>query len=306
MFKSGVSWAFKAVGLLGCAGLITSFVVLDTSTIAQEGGPPSVIYLTGIVRDFKEKTVPGGHQDFENRPATGFGRYSGNIATTLGDDGNPVFTGNGNKVASQWRDSEFRQISYHMFNTHWMPGDVEGNFAQPSHGGITSASSFNKWYNDYPGTNISAPLTLAFQLQDDGTYVFDDREDPDYIELGGFFPIDGQMFGNSPGMPNHNFHFTFELHGEFVFDDTANQFFKFTGDDDVWVFINGELVIDLGGVHAAHDQYVDINRLGLASGDTYEIAFFFAERHRTQSNFRIQTNLPIVSMELPSTTMAFD
>ncbi len=306
MTRYGISLGLKTGGMLGCAGLIAAIMVLDTSTIAQEGGPPDVIYLTGIVRDFKEKTVEGGHPDFENRPDNGFGRYSGNIATTIGEDGKPVFTGDGYKVASQWRDSQHRQISYHMFDTYPMDGDSEGNFGIESNGGITSANSYSKWYNDFPGTNISAQLTLAFQRQHDGTYVFDDREDSDYMELGGFFPIDGQMFGNSPGTPDHNFHFTFELHGEFVFDDTANQFFKFTGDDDVWVFINGELVIDLGGVHAAHDQYVDIDRLGLAAGETYQIDFFFAERHRTQSNFRIQTNLPIVSMELPATTMAFD
>jgi hypothetical protein len=45
---------------------------------------PDTIVLNGIVRDFKELSVPGGHPDFEVRPAGGFAQYCGNIATTLG------------------------------------------------------------------------------------------------------------------------------------------------------------------------------------------------------------------------------
>ncbi len=290
---------------LGYVGVIAVVAVTNAPVRAQDD-PPDVIYLTGIVRDFKEKTAQGGHPDFENRPSNGFGRYSGNIATTIGEDSKPVHTGGGYKVASQWRDSLHQQICYHVYDAFPAPGDTEGNFGTHSTGGITSADTFDQWFRDELGVNISAPLTLAFVRQDDGTYVFDDREDPYYIDLGGFFPIDGQMFGNSGGMPDHNFHFTFELHGEFEYDATANQFFKFTGDDDVWVFVNGQLVIDLGGVHAALDQYIEIDRLGLSDGDVYQIDFFFAERHRTQSNFRIQTNMPIVSVELPTVSMVYD
>ncbi|MHC4589343.1 MAG: fibro-slime domain-containing protein, partial [Planctomycetota bacterium] len=116
----------------------------------------------------------------------------------------------------------------------------------------------------------------------------------------GFFPLEDQLYGNPGGWPDRNFHFTFELHGEFVYDADGGQIFKFVGDDDVWVFINDELVIDLGGVHSAVEQYIDLDRMGLEDGETYDLAFFFAERHRTQSNFRIVTNLPLESVVPPT------
>ena len=96
------------------------------------------------------------------------------------------------------------------------------------------------------------------------------------------------------------------LFGEFVYDPHANQVFRFEGDDDVWVFINGELVIDLGGVHPSKEQFIDLDRLDLEAGETYRLDFFFAERHRTQSNFRIVTTLQLTNLDPPAVTSIFD
>jgi fibro-slime domain-containing protein len=65
-------------------------------------------------------------------------------------------------------------------------------------------------------------------------------------------------------------------------------------------------VIDLGGVHGAIEQFVDLNRLGLVDGQDYELSFFFAERHRTQSNFKMTTNLQLETLDMPTSSTAFD
>ena len=98
----------------------------------------------------------------------------------------------------------------------------------------------------------------------------------------------------------------FELHLDFNYRAADGQFFRFVGDDDVWVYINDQLVIDLGGVHGATEQYVDVDRLGLEHNEVYTLDFFFAERHRTQSNFRVETNIPLVTVRVPDITDAFD
>ncbi len=271
---------------------------------AGEGDPPDAIDLIGTVRDFRERSVPQGHPDFERRPLGGFGQYCGNIAQWLSDDRKPIFTGAGSKIRYQWRDSNGRPICYLLYDAG--RGDTRGSFGRASTGGILSAESFETWFRDEPGLNLSKPLHLTLHRGEAGTYVFDDSLDAMYEPLGGFFPLEDQLFGNPGGLPDRNFHFTFELHGDFEYDADVGQVFKFSGDDDVWVFIDGELVIDLGGVHSSREQYIDLDRLDLVPGESYRLDFFFAERHRTQSNFRIVTNLELQNLEPSTVSSIFD
>lgn len=292
----------------GITGLsILAGVLLATSSGSAD--PPESIQLVGKVRDFHEATAnppspQRAHPDFERRPDEGFGQYCGNIALELDHHGKPVFSGGGWKITSQAKDSAGRPICWALVDTAL--GDQPEVRGPADSGGIKNRRTFKRWYRDRPRWNMSKTLPLTFYLQPDGTYVFDDSTDPEYQALGGFFPIEGELFGNPGGYPDRNFHFTFELHTEFTYQAGEGQFFRFVGDDDVWVFIDGKMVIDLGGVHGANEQYVDIDRLGLVDGETYDLDFFFAERHRTQSNFRIVTSLVLDDPCTPSITAAFD
>jgi len=282
-------------------------VALASAMIAVSNPPPpSTIELTGTIRDFKERSNNGGcggntdngHPDFEVYPSKGFGQYCKNVSTQLGADFKPVFVGGGKKVRWQCTDSSWRPICWTLYDPSLGDHNIRYRHGN-STGGIESESSFNQWYNDVDGVNIVLPLTITLHRQQDGTYVFDDTVDSYYQQLGGFFPIENEGWGNPGGTPDRNFHFTFELHTEFTYDEDGEQFFKFVGDDDVWVFIDGYLVIDLGGIHSSIEQYADISRLNLEDGETYTLDFFFAERHRTESNFRIQTNLVLEDAQEP-------
>jgi len=297
------------------AGIIAA-VGMPVTAHAQSGDGdsfdnlPDTIRLSGTVRDFISRT-DGGHDDFEWRPENHkgdgrYGQYLNIVEDELDSEGKPVFRTNGQRLKRQWVDARGKNIIDSKPYIDGMDGDVPGAM---EHVGLAvhNADGFAQWYRDVPGVNLTTTFAITL-AHEPGTnkYVFDDKEDPFFISRGGFFPINDELYGNYRNT-GKNFHFTYELATKFQYDASLNQYFRFIGDDDVWVFIDGKLVIDLGGVHGATDQGIELNRLNwLTDGSVYTLKFFFAERHTTQSNFRIETSLQLQDINMPTVSALYD
>jgi fibro-slime domain-containing protein len=228
---------------------------------------PASVTIYATVRDFiaacgtgarKQKgetgaVAPFGHPDFE---CFNNGLRTGMVATTL-DAGKPV------RVAN---DS------------------------------TASDASFAQWYRSDAEINKTMSQAITLNGIGGGAYRFD--TDSFYPATGRGFDVDDCsgspceiLHADGNGAGQKNFHFTSEVHFWFIFKGT--EVLAFSGDDDVWVFINNKLAVDIGGVHGRQDGSVDLSvaanasNLGLTVGKTYEAVVFQAERHTTRSQYRL-------------------
>jgi fibro-slime domain-containing protein len=240
-----------------------NFAAPDSGTaLAEDAGIPAMLTVT--VRDFKfwDMTDAGvTNPDFQNA----IGAEKGIVAATLGADGTPVYAAN----------------AATSLTTH-------------------GAMWFNQWYHDTPGFNITQTIPLPLSAGPNGTYGYDSRVSGVRLGLGAapdtleWFPIDdgtphATAFGNQGEM--HNYSFTTELHTVFAYG--GGETFSFSGDDDVYVFINKTLVIDLGGVHEREVGTVALDTLGLTKGSQYPLDVFNAERRMIESNFSFTTTIKL-------------
>lgn len=120
-----------------------------------------------------------------------------------------------------------------------------------------------------------------------GAFLLDDFKYLDEAQT-----IENPYYDNLSGSGGyHNFGFTMKVHAEFTY--VEGQYFDFFGDDDVWVFIDNRLAVDIGGIHTEEAGAVNLDTMGLTPGETYNFDMFYAERKQSESNFRMRTSMDL-------------
>ena len=194
----------------------------------------------------------------------------------------------------------------------------------------SAAHEIEKWFVpqevDVDGNSFSNAVCrdLGLQLDDEGFWYLDytnetgDCNDP---VSPGFFPLDDLKyldFSKTVLNPKfdwdvevrinkgrhkvyrdtcrHNYGFAMAVSASFKY--VKGQYFEIKGDDDVWVYINSRLVLDMGGVHEKAEGAVNLDTIGqdddalkLKEGKEYTFQMFYTERNAPSSNLKIRTSI---------------
>lgn len=237
--------SFLVLTIIGISSLVRA---MSLEKIANENGIPAVWDVASLGNP-DTITVPitywDQRQDDCDDPNRQFewvqcgywtaGALQGVVKNVLGSDGLPIPAYTTNSAA--W-----------AANLDIFTANVTG------HDPVQSTDNFYRWFHD---TNVSQHYDreITFHRVGANTYTYGGQN---------IFPLDNVSYSNGDKSweDGHNFLFTGHLRIAMKISASGKERFEFSGDDDVWVFLNGRLVLDIGGLHEALTGWFTINQDG--------------------------------------------
>lgn len=201
-------------------------------------------------------------------------------------------------------------------------GKVEFNYPEPGFFEDSDATCSVKvkkydWlgrpYDDYETRylrKVYKDLKLGFEQKGD-TYTLKDVKDQNgkilTTEGAGFYPLENERkfsYENSEKAQNYFFGMRYDVLFK-IGDYVGPMNYEFTGDDDLWVLLDGKVVLDLGGIHQAAGETVDIwEKLGKTADQLtpeekekeHTLTVLYMERGAGESNCKMKFTLPSASI----------
>lgn len=300
-FAKRIVAAVAAVAMLGGMGYATTSAALAddvNATVEQQNGINIGLHdydRNSINNNHALHFMSGGNEAGYNRYVQdGRGAYAGIVKPLLTNDYPTMADGN-ESLNYLFGGASDKAVTNYTPDDGLLTSDGQGNY---SFDAASKYAKYNHNSNRFELTNQTQsgnrdPLFTPFgNDSDDNRYSFGMNLRADF-----YMPKDGKV-------------------------NNQNMVFDFTGDDDVWVFIDDVLVLDLGGIHQALGGSIDFAADKIkydkvqSHGDTpaatiteafrkagkkwdskaymtHHLSFFYLERGDGGSNCKISFNLPV-------------
>lgn len=318
---------------------IATEIVLDsvaalTDTIWVQGykndAPAQFSQFPGVLGDCPLKKFPVTMFDWlhgDKGDGSGAGK-NGDPANGISADFGSGGCNSGDRSGSNFTASRVYGDSVYKYMGGMVERELGANglpvMADPFPTNCKNTNHLNEWFlpeslavdaNGNTLTNMTC-RDLYISMDDEGFWLAevskDNISEGNEFNKGGMFLLDDFKFLDEEGTVanpyfdqvkgsdgrKHNFGFTMKIQATFEY--VPGQYFDFLGDDDVWVFINNKLVVDIGGQHGQIPGAVDLDTIGqnnpadkLVPGQLYNFHIFYVERHTGSSNFKMRTSIDL-------------